>query len=121
MKFRRNIEIEFQQDRKYSEYQLSQTPYISSIDLIGECVTLTNPQSSAFPIKDYFITDGKKMHLFKFPDDCSIPGSATLHVYTCPGKSHNHDAFVEPYVLWTNLDGTLRKKEVLNNGKGDMS
>ncbi len=117
MKFRRNIEIEFQQDRKYSEIQLSQAPYISAIDLLGECITLTNPKNSSFDLKDYFVTDGKKMHIFIFPEDCVIPASSTMNVYTCPGKVEDHNDFIEPYVLWTNLDGSLRRKEVLNNGE----
>lgn len=111
---RRNIEIEIEHDR--SAGARGETPYILSLDLLAENVTLANPQGVEISLKDYFITDYKKLHFFKFPDDCVIAANGNLVVHTCPGRSKGNAEFVEPCVLWTNHDGSLRKKEVLNNG-----
>lgn len=116
MRFRRNIEFDFQKQKHVDSRHQNQRPFISSMNLQEEYVTLVNPQDYDFDIEDYVLTDGKKMHQYVFPKDSFIPAGGTLHVYTCPGKVDNHDTFIVPYVLWMNLDGSLRKKEVLNNG-----
>lgn len=114
MKARRNIEIEFIHDRTAGV--IGETPYIESLDLLKENVTLRNPQDAVISLKGYFITDYKKLHLFHFPDDCQISASGHLTIHTCPGRSKGNAEFVHPYVLWTNKDGSLRRMEVLNNG-----
>jgi hypothetical protein len=117
---RRSIEIDVLQNRKYTDSNCSisndQTVFISSLDLTGEIVVLTNPTNKNVSIEKWSISDGKKLHTFVFPVNCVIHGNSTLNVYTCPGGEHNGGVFINPCVLWTNLDGTMRRKEVLNNG-----
>lgn len=94
-----------------------ETPFISSLDPEREFLTIYNPSASTISLAGYFVTDSKKLHRFTFPENTSVEPLSQLHLYTCPGGSHNDGEFIEPYVLWTNSDGSLRKKEVLNNGK----
>lgn len=116
MKIRRPIEIEFIENPDASDVPLTSMPYIISIDAINESIVLFNPHSEYFPLEGYFITDGHRQHVFKFPHNCKIPPQTELYLYSCPGKIVNHAALAEPHVLWTNHDGSLRKKEVINNG-----
>lgn len=117
MKIRRPIEIEFQENADVAEYPLTSMPYIANIDALNESVVLYNPHTEYFPLDGFFVTDGHRQHVFRFPAKCKIPPLTELYLYCCPGKIVNHAALMEPHVLWTNHDGTLRKKEVLNNGK----
>jgi hypothetical protein len=120
MSIRRNIEINFLQNRKYTDSNCpksnDKTVFISSLDLIGEIAVLTNPTNDNVSVEKWSISDGKKLHTFVFPLNCVIHRNSTLNVYTCPGREHNGGVYTNPCVLWTNLDGTMRKKEVLNNG-----
>ncbi len=120
MSIRRNIEINFLQNRKYTDSNCpksnDKTVFISSLDLIGEIAVLTNPTNDNVSIEKWSISDGKKLHTFVFPLNCVIHRNSTLNVYTCPGREYNGGVYTNPCVLWTNLDGTMRKKEVLNNG-----
>jgi hypothetical protein len=57
-------------------------------------------------------------HTFKFPRRCRIPPRTEYCIYTCPGAANfDHGSLMEYHVLWTNHDGSLRRMEVLNNGK----
>jgi hypothetical protein len=111
---RRSIDVDFVVDT-HVEFALKTTPYITSIDLEGESFILYNPQEKIFSLKDYFVSDGKKLHTFKFPDTAEVAALSEVTVYTCPGRTHGNATFVPPYILWTNSDGKLRRKEVLNN------
>ena len=64
------------------------------------------------------MADGNRIHIFKFPRDAVIPCNSEVYVYTCPGrmKKEELDGLPTPNILWKNLDGSLRRKEVLNNG-----
>lgn len=116
----RSIEIEFHQDALYAEFPLSETPYICAMDVDQEYLTIYNPGKHELSLKGYFITDSKRLHTFTFPDSTMIGAHSELFLYTCPGANH-HDTFREPNVLWKNHDGSLRRKEVLNNGKSKQT
>lgn len=90
-------------------------PYVSSIDVIDEIVIISNPSNSIIDLTGYTLCDLKKRHAFKFPP-CKLDGNSDIRIYCCPGLKHKHFEFIEPYLLWTNSDGSLRRKEVLNNG-----
>ena len=112
---RRSIYVEFVVDA-HVDFALKTTPFITSIDLERESFILYNPQDKPFSLKGYFVADGKQLHTFKFPDSAEVAALSEITVYTCPGRTHGNEPFVPPYILWTNSDGKLRRKEVLNNG-----
>eukprot|EP01038_Epipyxis_sp_PR26KG_P006456 gene6456-8880_t len=115
--FLQNFEVDGTNDTDNSyKYHSSVLPYITRIDAIDELFFIYNPNAiEYYPLDEHFVTDGKKMHCFKFPSNCKIPPLTEMAVYTCPGKITNHAVLIEPHVLWTNHDGSLRRKEVLNN------
>mmetsp|Transcript_495 Transcript_495/g.875 ORF Transcript_495/g.875 Transcript_495/m.875 type:complete len:532 (-) Transcript_495:39-1634(-) len=115
MSFRRNIEIE--SDGSEARPLFSQ-PYICSVNAEDEYVVLYNPRDTYFDLDGYSIADGKIHHTFRFPSRCRIPPRSEYYIYTCPGADQfDHGTLFEYHVLWTNLDGTLRRMEVLNNDK----
>ena len=114
---RRNIEIA---GRLFSSYEdnLFDLPYITCVDAEQEFIVLYNPRNEYFHLDGYAIADGKMHHTFKFPRRCKIPPRTEYCIYTCPGAPNfDHGSLMEFHVLWTNHDGSLRKMEVLNNGK----
>ncbi len=113
---RRSIPFQFHHDFSYHSYSMSETPHISFLDVEAEVLTIHNPRDTDLSLRGYFLLDSHKAHEYHFPEDTVIPPLSELYVYTCPG-SHHQETFREPYVLWKNADNTLRKKEVLNNGK----
>lgn len=115
MKYRRSLEIRFLHNLVCPEFPLSDTPFISSLDAEEEYLTIYNPSHEALSLDGYSLTDSKKLHRFTFPEGTEIASLSQLHVYTCPGGSHHKTDFIQPCVLWTNFNGTLRRKEVLNN------
>lgn len=117
MVVRRNIEIA---GRLFSsdEDNLFDLPYIICVDAEQEFIVLYNPRNEYFHLDGYAIADGKMHHTFKFPRRCKIPPRTEYCIYTCPGAPNfDHGSLMEFHVLWTNHDGSLRKMEVLNNGK----
>ena len=103
---------------KFLSYFLpsSSLPFISSIDLLEEIIILYNPSSSSFFLENFTLSDSYKKHIYKFPESSKISSFSFLVVDCCPGKRKEIEE-KEDYLLWRNNDGTLRKKEVLNNGK----
>jgi hypothetical protein len=81
-----------------------------------EYLTISNPLDEEVCVADYVLIDSKHLHAFKFPRNTMIPSKSVLYVYTCPAGNHQSD-FNEPNVLWKNNDGSLRRKEALNNRK----
>lgn len=94
----------------------STIPFISDIDLIKETIIIYNPSSSLYSFKGYTISDYHKRHIFSFPDDFILEPYSSVIIYCCPGKIRHVEDIQENHLLWTNSDGTLRRKEVLNNG-----
>lgn len=115
---RRSIELSFYQDIYYAEFPLSETPYIATVEADDEYITICNPRSTELLLKDYYVVDSRKLHKFVFQkDEDKIEPHGTLYLYTCPKLSIEREVvFKEPHVLWRNLDGSLRRKEILNNG-----
>ncbi len=91
------------------------TPYISSIDVEDEILTIFNPSPRLVDLSHFYVQDDKAIHKLVFPVGTEIESKGVLYIYTCPGAYRG--TFEMPNVLWKNLDGSLRKKEVLNNGK----
>lgn len=118
MHVRRSVEIDpslfsSERDLKYLDH-----PFITCVDAEQEFVVLYNPRNEYFPLDGYSIADGKIHHTFKFPRRCKIPPRSEYCIYTCPGAPNfDHGSLMEYHVLWTNHDGSLRRAEVLNNGK----
>ena len=110
-------------------------PIIQSVNLRDEVIVLLNPYRGAFHLNGFSLAEGHPTNtsthkfLYSFPHDCGIGAMSNLHIYTCPGKyqhktreniysAANHDnLFVKPYIAFTNINGTLKRKEVLNNSK----
>lgn len=114
----RSIECSFQQteDQQDALIYFGRHPFISSIDVEEEYLTIYNPLSTELNVCNYSLVDSKHHHTFTLPEEAIIPAQGTLYVYTCPGGNHQ-SRFQTPHVLWTNHDGSLRRKEVLNNRK----
>lgn len=102
--------------RETAEFPLATTPFISSLDPEEEYMSIYNPGPSNLSLDQFFVVDWRHLHKFVFGPDDIVPGNSQLHLYTCPG-SHHTGQYIAPYALWTNHDGTLRRKEVLNNGR----
>lgn len=126
MKIRRSLEIDFLHNLVCPEFPLSETPFISSLNAQEEYITLYNPSSQPFNLDGFFLADSRKLHYLLFTNQDKIEARSQLYIYCCPGNpniNHNHStksakqtsSFMEPNVLWKNNDGSLRKKEVLNN------
>lgn len=96
------------------------TPYISFMDVEEEWLTIANPSEDSIDLSGYFLQDLKALHRFYFPENTDLPASGQLNLYTCPGNPDVPNHFTGDYVLWKNHDGSLRKKEVLNNGNVKM-
>jgi hypothetical protein len=90
------------------------TPYIASIDVEDEILTIVNPSSEAYDLSQFIIKDDKGMYKLQIPEGTVLDGNAVLFVYTCPGLTRG--IFEKPNVLWRNADGCLRRKPILNNG-----
>jgi hypothetical protein len=115
MNFRRNIELEADASDRAMRFG---EPYITSVNAEEEYVVLYNPRDEYFNLDGYSIADGKQNHTFRFPSRCRIPPQTEYYIYCQPGgPEFNHGTLFEYHVLWTNVDGTLRKMEVLNNDK----
>lgn len=112
---RRAIPFQLHHDFSYHAYSIGETPHISHLDVEAEVLVIHNPRDTDLPLVGYFLLDSHKAHEFHFPEDTIVPALSELYVYTCPASNHQ-DSFKEPCVLWRNSDGSLRKKEVLNNG-----
>lgn len=110
----RTVDLFFEYDRTFTEFPLSETPYISLLDAEQEVLTIYNPGSNVASLDGYYLQDIKHLHHFNFPPETKVLPHSELTVYTCPGGNYQRN-FVEPCVKWLNNDGSLRKKEVLNN------
>lgn len=94
----------------------SSLPYVSGIDLLEETITIYNPLGKSFDMTGYTLCDFHRNHVFKFPAGFTINEYDHVIVYCCPGKKRHLDSPRESHLLWTNNDGSFRRKEVLNNG-----
>lgn len=106
-------------------------PVVMDINLEDEYFVIFNPNplvnlddasaqasghmAGCYHLNDWTLADQRKNHIHRFDRDAWILPGMKLHVYTCPGKNVPATGFREPYVLLTNRDGSLRKKEILNN------
>ena len=113
---KRSIEFELQQsvDHRDVLFQFDARPFLSLMDVESEYIAISNPLKEDISLENYVLVDSKRLHVLKFPAETLVPANSVLHVYTCPGGNHQA-RFNEPNVLWTNNDGTLRRKEVLHN------
>lgn len=94
------------------------SPYLSAMDVEKELIVVANPLPQDVDLSNYFVQDINGTHRLCFPSGTILPASSHLFVYSCPGGDKNESrTYREPYVLWRNQDGSLRRKEVLNNRK----
>jgi hypothetical protein len=115
-KINRILDLEFFRVRNFAEFPLSETPYISAINTEEEYLTIFNPSFEEISLAGYRVEDSRGLHVFHLPKGTIVPPQSNIYVYTCPARAHSTEPFRHPNVLWTNHDGTLRKKEVLKNG-----
>ncbi|CAM9952253.1 unnamed protein product [Pylaiella littoralis] len=94
-------------------------PYISWADLSAEMVTIQNPSAwSGASLDGYTLSDRLQKHTFHFPAGCVVRARRSLTLYCCPGKLSEGALDNLPQttaVLWKNQDGSLRRKEVMDN------
>jgi hypothetical protein len=96
----------------------SYLPYVANINLLDETIEIYNPSSQDHPMEGYYLHDYHQSHRYNFPSDFILPSQSSVTLYCCPGKyGPAVDSSQRERVLyWRNNDGSLRKKEVLNNG-----
>ena len=91
-------------------------PYISSMSLLDETITITNPSFyAAIPLKGFFISDHKKNHRYNFPSDFILSPSSSVTLFCCPMKISSKQSPSLDVLYWKNKDGSLRQAEVLLN------
>ncbi|CAM9467935.1 unnamed protein product [Ectocarpus sp. 6 AP-2014] len=93
-------------------------PFIAHADLEAETVTIRNPSVwTGANLAGYTLTDRLQRHTYHFPERFVLRARTSLTLYCCPGKFsegalHN---LPQPFLLWHNQDGSLRRKEVMEN------
>jgi hypothetical protein len=92
-------------------------PFISDVDIIDEKITIVNPSTADLNLTGYRISDSDVKHVYCFPDGFLLPAVSKVVLFCCPGKRAHVDDYQVNHLLWSNRDGTMRRKEVLNNGK----
>ena len=90
---------------------------ITNVDVLSETIRISNRSSVSRDLTGCTLRDQEDKHVFRFPDNFSLSAHSEVVVYCTPGKLEGSDSLSEPYLLWTNADGSLRRKEVLNNGE----
>ncbi|CAM9497910.1 unnamed protein product [Choristocarpus tenellus] len=68
-------------------------------------------------IGGYFLHDRSGKHNFQFPEKCTILARGSITVYCSPGQLSDYElnTLGKGNLMWLNQDGSLRRKEVLNN------
>jgi hypothetical protein len=92
-------------------------PFICDVDVIDEKITIVNPASSPKDLTGYSISDFHGKHVYHFPDNFVLPSVSKAVLFCCPGIRPHVDDYQVNHLLWMNKDGTMRRKEVLNNGE----
>lgn len=93
-------------------------PYVSRADLKSETITLCNPAVwGSANLSGYNLSDRARHHMYSFPQGYSLPAGKSVTLHCCPGKLSpaEVDALPKRDLLWKNQDGSLRRKEVLND------
>ena len=90
-------------------------PFISDVDIIDEKITIVNPSMNRMSLAGYKLSDFHGKHIYEFPDDFVMHEQSKVVLFCCPGKRPHVDDYQVNHLLWKNKDGTLRRKEVLNN------
>jgi hypothetical protein len=91
---------------------------ISSMDMEDETVVVTHVVGNEpLSLRGYSLCDFHECNWFRFPDDFVLDPGQSVTIYCCPGKRARGSVYRAPYVLWTNKDGSLRQRNVLNNGR----
>jgi hypothetical protein len=94
----------------------SYLPYVANIDLLEETIVIYNPSSQDHSMEGYYLHDYHQIHCYTFPSDFILPSQSSVTLYCCPGKYGRELNESQTVLFWKNNDGSLRKKEVLNNG-----
>lgn len=80
----------------------------SDIDMENEKISVYNFSDDAVSLAGYRICDFNQYHWFCFPSTFVLPSRTTVSVYCSPGVSMDRHP-VEPFLQWTNKDGSLRR------------
>ena len=91
-------------------------PFIADVDVIDEKITIVNPCAFALDLTGFHISDFHGKHVYHFPAGFELPPRSKAVLFCCPGTRPHVDDYQVNHLLWKNRDGTLRRKEVLNNG-----
>ena len=95
-------------------------PFIEDIDLKDEVISVRNPSATVRDISGWHISDDDRRNKYTFPAETSILPKAKLHVYCC-AKNRDMHSLLQPHIFWTNKDGTVRMKNVLNDDGDKIS
>ena len=80
---------------------------ISGMDMEDETVTVHNFSDMSFPMQGFRLCDFNQYHWFTFPSEFVLAPQTTVVIYCCPGVHMDRHA-VQPFLQWTNKDGSLR-------------
>ncbi|CAM9855233.1 unnamed protein product, partial [Discosporangium mesarthrocarpum] len=107
-----------------SHWLFQPPPYVSGADLIGERIIISNPSLlSGAAVGGYTLRARSARHTFIFPEGAVIPPQGSITVYCSPGHLSKEElrGVGKGDLLWLNQDGTLRRKEVLNNNGEEIT
>jgi hypothetical protein len=80
---------------------------LSGMDMEGETVSVTNYSAAALSMRGFRLCDYNQYHWFAFPATFVLAPLATVVIYCCPGVHMDRQA-QQPFLQWTNKDGSLR-------------
>ena len=96
-------------------------PLIEDIDLLDERIVIKNPSSEIRDLSGWKVSDNEGKNVFVLLEGTVISPKGCLHVYCSSKRGEGADDLKEPNIFWRNKDGSLRMKNVLNDGKDILS
>ena len=92
-------------------------PFVDDIDLLDERIVIKNPSSEIRDLSGWKISDNEGKNVFALLKGTTVAPKGCLHVYCSSKRNESSETLKEPNVFWRNKDGSLRMKNVLNDGK----
>ncbi|RHY32332.1 hypothetical protein DYB32_002645 [Aphanomyces invadans] len=82
--------------------------YISRVDMKQQWIVVSNPSTESIDLTNHRLTNDTGSIVFHFPKGYVLQSGEEVTVWCTPGSSDfNSHNLLDPYLLWTSLDGTL--------------
>lgn len=92
----------------------------SGMDMEKETILVTIHGEDDVSLRGYRICDFDQHHWFEFPSTFVLPAGSTVTIFCCPGLYLEKQPG-QLFLLWLNKDGSVRSKNVLNDGEDIIS